>query len=73
MARSETKRMGRLSPKQLQDLSDELAAALTKQQSDARLTEVFVGMTKEEIEAFNLRQERISKIHIIFSDHDAKR
>lgn len=72
MARSETTRMGRLSPKQLQELSDELAA-LTKQQSDARLTEVFVGMTKDEIEAFNLRQERISRIYIIFSDHDAKR
>ena len=64
--------MVRLTPQQLQDLNDELTV-LTKQQSDARLMEVFVGMTKGETEAFELRQERISRIHIILSDHDAKR
>ena len=35
--------------------------------------EVFIRMTKAEIEAFDLRQERISKIHVILSEHDAKR
>lgn len=44
-----------------------------KQQSDARLTEVFVGMTQQDIKAFDLRSERISKIHVILSEHDAKR
>jgi hypothetical protein len=63
---------GRLNPRQLEDLSDELAN-LTKQQSDARLTEVFVRMTPAEIKAFDLRAERISKIHVILSEHDAKR
>lgn len=64
--------MTRLSPQQLQELSDELAA-LTKQQSDARLTEVYVRMTPQEVKAFDLRMERISKIHVILSEHDAKR
>lgn len=64
--------MGRLNPQQLKELSDELAA-LTKQQSDARLTEVYVRMTQQEIEAFDLRTERISKIHVILSEHDARR
>ncbi|HET9305437.1 MAG TPA: hypothetical protein VFO46_05360 [Candidatus Sulfotelmatobacter sp.] len=64
--------MTRLNQQQLQELSDELAA-LTKQQSDARLSEVFVGMTKNEIEAFDLRKQRISKIYAILSEHDAKR
>ena len=64
--------MSRLNRQQLKDLSDELAA-LAKQQSDARLTEVFVRMTPQEIKAFDLRTERISKIHIILSEHDAKR
>jgi hypothetical protein len=50
-----------LNSQQLKELSDELAA-LTKQQSDARLTEVFVRMTPQEVRAFNLRSERISKI-----------
>lgn len=65
-------RQGRLNPQQLQDLGDELAA-LTKQQSDARLTEVYIRMTPQEIKAFDLRAERISQIHIILSEHDAKR
>ena len=65
-------RQGRLNSQQLGDLSDELAA-LTKQQSGARLTEVFVRMTPEEIRAFDLRKERISRIHVILSEHDTKR
>jgi hypothetical protein len=65
-------RQGRLNSQQLKDLSDELAA-LTKQQSDARLREVFIPMSKKEIEAFDLRTQRISKIHVILSEHDAKR
>jgi hypothetical protein len=44
-----------------------------KQQSDARLLEVFIRMTRQEIEAFDLRTQRISQIHVILSDHDAKR
>ena len=63
---------GRLTQQQVRDLRDELAA-LTKQQSDASRMEAFVRMNKPEIEAFDLRTERISKIHIILSDHDAKR
>jgi len=64
--------MPRLNSQQLSDLSDELVA-LNKQQSDARKTEVFIRMTQAEIEALDLRQERISKIHVILSEHDAKR
>ena len=59
----------RLNAEQLQDLSDELAA-LSKLQLDARLIEVYVRMTQQEIEAFDLRAERISKIHVILSEHD---
>jgi len=64
--------MPRLNSQQLSDLSDELVA-LNKQQFDARKTEVFIRMTQAEIEAFDLRQERISKIHVILGEHDAKR
>ena len=64
--------MARLNSQQLNDLSDELSA-LIKQQSDAVQMGVFIRMTKAEIEAFDLRQERISKIHVILSEHDAKR
>ncbi|MFZ0298421.1 MAG: hypothetical protein WAM13_08745 [Candidatus Sulfotelmatobacter sp.] len=62
----------RLNSRQLKDLSDELAT-LMKQQSDARLTEVFIRMTPQELKAFDLRTERISKIHVILSEHDAQR
>ena len=62
----------RLTPQQLQELSDELAA-LSQQQSDARMMEVFVHMTPQEIEDFDLRTERISKIHVLLSEHDANR
>jgi hypothetical protein len=62
----------RLNSQQLKDLSDELAT-LTKQQSDARLTEVYLRMTPEEIKAFDVRKKRISRIHVILSEHDAKR
>jgi hypothetical protein len=61
----------RLNSQQLKDLSDELFA-LMKQQTDARSTEVFVRMTSEEIRAFDLRAERISKIHAVLGEHDAK-
>ncbi len=64
--------MVRLNSQQLHDLSDELAA-LIKQQSDTRPTEVLIRMNQAEIDAFDLRQERISKIHVILSEHDAKR
>jgi hypothetical protein len=70
-ARPETK-MSRLDPQQQRDLSDELAV-LIKQQSDARLTEVFVRMTRQEIEAFDLRTQRISQIHVILREQDLKR
>jgi len=63
---------GRLTSQQLKDLSDELSA-LMKQQNDARLTEVFVRMTPHEVKAFDLRTDRISRIHVILSEHDAKR
>ena len=64
--------MARLNSQQLNALTDELAT-LMKQQSDARLMEVFIRMNEAEIEAFDIRQERISKIHVILSEHDAKR
>jgi hypothetical protein len=41
-------RQGRLNAQQLKDLSDELAA-LIRQQSDARLLEVYIRMTKERL------------------------
>jgi hypothetical protein len=63
---------GRLNSQQLEELSEELAS-FAKQQSDARLNEVFIPMSPQEIKAFDLRTERISKIHIILSEHDAKR
>jgi hypothetical protein len=62
----------RLNSQQLNELSDELAS-LMKQQSDARLMEVFVRMSEPEIKAFDLRTARISQIHVILSEHDAKR
>jgi hypothetical protein len=64
--------MSRLNAQQLRDLSDELIA-LTKQQSEARLLEVFIRMNEQEVKAFELRAQRISQIHVILSEHDAKR
>jgi hypothetical protein len=64
--------MTRLNSQQLNHLSNELAA-LVKQQSDARLTEIFIRMTEQEIKDFDLRTARISSIHVILSEHDAKR
>jgi hypothetical protein len=64
--------MPRLNSQQLDDLSNELAA-LVKRQCDARLTEVFVRMTEQEIRDFDLRKERISKIYVILNEHDARR
>jgi len=65
-------RQGRLNEKQLKVLSDELAT-LMKEQYEARLLEVFIPMSKKEIEAFDLRTEGISRIHVILSEHDANR
>jgi hypothetical protein len=65
-------RRGRLNAKQLKDLSDELAA-LAQQQSDARLTEVYIRMTPQEIKDFDKRKDRISAIYVILSHHDDKR
>jgi len=65
-------RQARLSSQKLKALSDELSAII-KQQYDARLTEVYVRMTPQEISAFDLQKERISQIHVILSEHDAKR
>ena len=65
-------RQGRLNSQQLKDLSDELSS-LMKRQSDARLTKVFIRMTEAEIKSFDLRAARISRIHVILSEHDAKR
>jgi len=62
----------RLNSQQLKELSDELAS-LGEQQCVARQTEMFIRMTPQEIEAFDLRTQRISKIHIMLSEHDAKR
>jgi hypothetical protein len=53
-------RQGRLNERQVKALSDELTT-LMKQQSDARLTDVFIRMIQKEIDAFDLRQERISR------------
>jgi hypothetical protein len=64
--------MSRLNAQQLRDLSDELTV-LTKQQSEARLLEVFIRMNEQEVKAFELRARRISQIHVILSEHDAKR
>jgi hypothetical protein len=64
--------MSRLNAQQLRDLSDELTV-LTKQQSEARLLEVFIRMNEQEVKAFELRAQRISQIHVILSEHDAKR
>jgi hypothetical protein len=63
---------GRLNQQELKELSDELVV-LTKQQSDARLTEVFIRMSEPEIKAFDLRKERISQIYVVLSRHDAQR
>jgi hypothetical protein len=64
--------MSRLNAQQLRDLSDELTV-LKKQQSEARLLEVFIRMNEQEVKAFELRAQRISQIHVILSEHDAKR
>jgi hypothetical protein len=63
---------GRLNAKQLKDLSDELII-LTKQQSDARLTEVFIRMSPQEIEDFDNRKARISHIYAVLWKHDSQR
>jgi hypothetical protein len=69
---NDLERKGRFAVEQLKELNNELAA-LTKQQADARMLEVYVRMTEQEIKAFDLRTQRISRIYIILSEHDAKR
>lgn len=64
--------MGRLDSKQLKELRDELVS-LMQQQSDATLNEVFIPMSQQEVKAFDLRTERISKIHVVLSEDDSKR
>ncbi len=64
-------RQSRLNSQQLNELRDELAT-LMKQQSDARCTEVFLPMSPTEIEAFDLRQERIYQIHVLLNEHSAR-
>lgn len=63
---------GRLNAQQLKDLSDELAA-MSKQQSDSRLAEVFIRMSPKEIAEFDGRKGRISRIYVILSNHDERR
>jgi hypothetical protein len=64
--------MSRLNAQQLRELSDELTV-FTKQQSEARLLEVFIRMNEQEVKDFELRAQRISQTHVILSKHDAKR
>jgi hypothetical protein len=65
-------RRRKLNLQELNELTDELAV-LMKQQSDARLTEDFVRMNPKEIDDFDLRTQRIYHIHVILSEHDARR
>lgn len=65
-------RRRKLNLQELNELTDELAV-LMKQQSDARLTEDFVRMNPKEIDDFDLRTQRIYQIHVILSEHDARR
>ena len=65
-------KQGRLTSKQLKDLSAELAA-LSKQQSDARELEIFIRMTPQENEYYDARRNRISAIFVLLSNHDTQR
>lgn len=49
---------------------DELAS-LSKQQQEARLTEVYIRMSPQEIKAFDARSVRMSEIYAILSQHGA--
>jgi len=60
---------GRLTAKELKDLSDELAR-LAKKQSDARQTEIYIRMTPEEIKDFDHRKHCISRIYVLLNQHD---
>jgi hypothetical protein len=60
----------RLDAAQLGTLVDELAS-LSKQQQEARLTEVYIRMSPQEIKAFDARSVRISQIYAILSQHGA--
>lgn len=58
--------MSRLNAQQLRDLRDELTV-LKKQQSEARLLEVFIRMNEREVKAFELRTP--SSAHLPDSRH----
>ena len=62
----------RLSAKQLRELSDEVES-LRKYQDEARITEIFIPMTRQQHADFEARQARISHICVILSEHSFKR
>ena len=62
----------RLDANQLRGLSEEVAA-LSKEQDEARRTEIYIPMTPQEAADFESRQERISRIWAILSEHGFSR
>ena len=58
----------RLDAKQLRELREEVAA-LSNEQDEARRTEIYIPMTPLEAADFESRQERISRIWVILSEH----
>lgn len=62
----------RLDANQLQGLREEVAS-LEKQQDEARRTEIYIPMTPQEAADFESRQERISRIWVILSEHGFSR
>jgi hypothetical protein len=62
----------RLSTEQLSELREELRS-LNKQQDDSKELQMFVSPSKKEAADYEARQERISHIHVILSEHDIRR
>jgi hypothetical protein len=62
----------RLDANQLRELREEVAS-LGKQQDEARRTEIYIPMTKQETADFDSRQQRISHIWTILSEYGFKR
>ena len=58
----------RLSSDQLRELKGELDS-LSKQQDQSRRAEIYIPMTPQEAVDFESRQERISQIWVILSEH----
>jgi hypothetical protein len=58
----------RLSSDQLRELKEELDS-LSKQQDQSRRAEIYIPMTPQEAVDFESRQERISQIWVILSEH----